>query len=126
MPSVTVSVKPINDDVVVITATLTTDSAPLNGKTINFYYSYDGTTWSLIGSQATNDKGQASVEHQTSKTTYYKAEFPGDPEYEPSSAIATYTPVMQQASAPAGVPILFVLLILLVLLGILSESERQR
>jgi len=126
MVSVTAMVNAINDDVVLITGTLTTDSIPLGGKTINFYYSYDGSTWSLIGSQVTNNSGQASVTHQTDKTTYYKVEFNGDPYYEPSSATATYTPAAPQAPAPTGIPIWFILLILLVVLGILTVSEQRR
>jgi hypothetical protein len=111
-----------------LTATLTSNGTPLSGKTVNFYYSYDGEEWVPIGSATTDANGQASVTHTTDKTTYYKAEFPGDQEYEPSSATAVYTPPSQQAQqpAPAGVPIWLVLLILLVLLGILSLAEEHR
>lgn len=107
-----------------LTATLTTDSTPLSGKTINFYYSYDGSTWTFIGSATTDTNGQASITHTTDRTTYYKAEFPGDPEYEPSSATATYTPT--GAVAPTGVPIWLILLILMLLLGVVALTEEQR
>jgi hypothetical protein len=115
-----------------LTATLTTDGAPLSGKTVSFYYSYDGSTWTLIGSATTDANGQASVTHTTDRTTYYKAEFPGDPEYEPSSATATYTPPGQPtqpptgAVAPAGILIWIILLILLLLLGVVALTEERR
>jgi hypothetical protein len=115
-----------------LTATLTTDGTPLSGKTINFYYSYDGSTWTLIGSAITDASGQASVTHTTDRTTYYKAEFPGDSDYDPSSATATYTPPGQPtppptgAVAPAGIPIWLILLILLLLLGIVTLTEERR
>lgn len=110
-----------------LTATLTTDSAPLSGKTIIFYYSYDGSTWTLIGSAVTDANGQASVSHTTDRTTYYRAEFPGDPEYEPSSATATYTPAPPPtgAVAPTGIPIWLILLVLLLLLGVIILTEER-
>jgi hypothetical protein len=115
-----------------LTATLTTDGTPLSGKTVSFYYSYDGSTWTLIGSSTTDASGQASVTHTTDRTTYYRAEFPGDPEYEPSSATATYTPPGQPtppptgAVAPTGIPIWLILLILLLLLGVVALTEERR
>jgi hypothetical protein len=115
-----------------LTATLTADGIPLSGKTVSFYYSYDGSTWTLIGSATTDANGQASVTHTTDRTTHYKAEFPGDPDYEPSSATATYTPPSQPtppptgAAASAGIPIWIVLLILLLLLGIVALTEERR
>lgn len=111
-----------------LTATLTTDGTPLSGKTINFYYSYDGSTWTFIGSQTTDANGQASVTHTTDRTTYYKAEFLGDPDYAPSSATATYTPTPPPtgAVAPAGVPIWLILLILLLLFGVVALTEERR
>jgi hypothetical protein len=115
-----------------LTATLTSDGMPLSGKTINFYYSYDGSMWTFIGSATTDANGQASVTHATDRTTYYRAEFPGDPEYEPSSATAVYTPPGQPtppptgAATPTGIPIWLILLILLLLLGVIALTEERR
>ena len=115
-----------------LTATLTSDGAPLSGKTINFYYSYDGKTWIFIGSATTDANGQASVTHTTDRTTCYRAEFPGDPDYEPSSATVTYTPPSQptpqpiETAAPPAAPIWLVLLALLLLLAVLALTEEQR
>jgi len=115
-----------------LTATLTTDGTPLSGKTINFYYSYDGSTWTFIGSATTDASGQASITHVTDRTTYYRAVFPGDPDYEPSSATATYilpsqpAPPPTGAAAPAGIPIWLILLILLLLLGVVALTEERR
>jgi len=72
-------------------ATLTDGVNPLPGKTINFYYSYDGETYTLISSEVTDDNGQASTTHETSVTTWYKAVFPGDETYDGSSAVRKYT-----------------------------------
>jgi hypothetical protein len=96
-------------------ATLTTDSTPLSDKTIYFYYSYDGLTWTLIGSGTTDVNGQAFVTHTTDRTTYYKAVFEGDPEYESSFATATYTPTL----APTAIQSLLVSFIWLILLVLL-------
>jgi hypothetical protein len=118
-----------------LTATLTDISgAPLSGKTITFYYSYDGSTWTTIGSATTDANGQASVTHTTDRTTYYKAEFAGDPEYDASSATAVYTvsappPTESQAPSPTttpSVPVWLILLILLLLLAIVALTEERR
>jgi len=115
-----------------LTAALTSDGTPLSGKTINFYYSYDGLTWTSIGSQTTDANGQASVIHTTDRTTYYRAVFLGDPDYEPSSATATYTPPGQpppppsEVKAPPAVPIWLILLMLLLLLGVVALTEERR
>ena len=108
-----------------LTATLTSDSAPLSNKEIYFYYSYDKASWTLIGSQATNESGQASVTHATDRTTYYKAEFKGDPDYEPSYAIATYTvPTPTQVLASSFMS-LIPLLLMLSLLGAVVRLIRK-
>ena len=63
---------------------------PLSGKTIEFYYSYDKSTWNLIESKTTDENGECTSQHETDKTTYYKARFPGDETYEESEATAEY------------------------------------
>jgi len=66
---------------------------PLANKTINFYVSTDGTNYSQIGSGTTDTSGVATATYTPSGTgTYYfKAEFPGDAQYEGSVATAQYT-----------------------------------
>jgi len=63
---------------------------PLSGKTIEFYYSYDKSTWNLIESKTTDENGECASQHETDKTTYYKARFPGDETYDEAEAIAEY------------------------------------
>jgi len=75
-----------------LTATLKDiDGNPLADKPINFYYSYDSQTWNLIETKNTNENGQATTTFTTYQTTYFKAEFPGDENYDPSSDIEVYT-----------------------------------
>jgi hypothetical protein len=109
-----------------LTATLTTDGAPLSNKEIYFYYSYDKVSWILIGSQATNESGQASVTHATDKTTYYKAEFKGDPDYEPSSAIATYVVPTPTQVITSSLMSLIPLMLMLALLGAVIRLIRKK
>ena len=70
-------------------ATLTdSEGSPLSGKTINFYYRLHGeTTWSNAGSGTTDTNGKASVTVSLSVPNSYdfRAEFPGDADYEASS-----------------------------------------
>ena len=75
-----------------LTATLKDiNGNPLAGKPINFYYSYDQETWSLIKTESTDENGKATTTFETSKTTYFKACFEGDEDYEASEASASYT-----------------------------------
>ena len=75
-----------------LTATLKDiNGNPLSGKPINFYYSYDQQTWNLIATVNTDVNGVATTTHETTQSTYYKAVFEGDDEYEPSEATASYT-----------------------------------
>jgi len=75
-----------------LTATLKDiNGNPLAGKALDFYYSYDGATWSLIESKTTDSSGKASTTFSTTTKTYFKAEFKGDDEYEPSSALKLLT-----------------------------------
>ena len=71
-------------------ATLTDGVNPLEGKPIDFYYSYDGETYNLISSEVTDENGQASTTHETEQTIWYKAVFSGDETYEASEAIQKY------------------------------------
>jgi hypothetical protein len=110
-----------------LTATLTDiNGTPLSGKTISFYYSYDGSTWTLIGSGTTDSNGQASVTHTTDRTTYYKAEFAGDPEYDSSSATAEYMVSAPSPTAAPSAPVWLILLVLLLLLGVVALTEERR
>jgi len=67
------------------------DGNPLANKPINFYYSYDQQTWNLIETVNTDENGVATTTHETTQTTYYKAVFEGDEEYEGSEATAVYS-----------------------------------
>jgi len=77
-----------------------TDSGgnPLSGKTIYFYVSSDGSTWSLLTSVATDSNGYASVTYDASQKTWFKAEFKGDSQYDPASATAVWEPSGGQPS----------------------------
>ena len=65
---------------------------PLQGKIIDFYYSYDGVMFNYIDSGVTDYNGMASVEHVTDKRTWYRAVFLGNDIYDGSSATTTFTP----------------------------------
>jgi hypothetical protein len=94
------------------------DSAgnPLPGKTITFYYSYDGVSYTQISQSVTDSTGTATATHTTSQKTYYKAYFAGDSQYDPSSATAVYTPSVTQQITQFGWIWLILLLIFLLLL----------
>lgn len=73
-------------------AQLLTDSTPLAGKTVQFFYRVTGTTeWSSIGTDTTGSDGYAQVETSlTVPQTYdFRAYFAGDAEYESSEAVVT-------------------------------------
>jgi hypothetical protein len=78
-----------------LTTTLVSDSAPVSGKTINFYYRVTGaTTWTSAGSATTDASGNATVTVSlTVPQTYdFRAEFAGDADYEASYAeVDSYT-----------------------------------
>jgi len=68
---------------------LYTDSTPLSGKTINFYHKLSSeSTWTSDGSEVTNDDGYASktISLDVPNTYDFRAEFPGDEDYEGSLA----------------------------------------
>ena len=111
----------------VLIATLTCEGAPLEGKTIYFYVSYDSINWAQIGSDVTDENGEARLQVYVDKDAWYKAEFPGDPEYDASSDTIYVT--VTKPPAPAAMPtwgwiIIAVLVVLLLLMA--SESERRR
>ena len=97
---------------------------PLSGKTVNFYFSTDSSTWTLLGSNYTNAEGEASYTVEVTRSGFYKAEFPGDEAYDGSSDIIRVT-VKEEAVPSEAMPswIIFVALILLLLLGV---SYRRR
>lgn len=73
-------------------ATLTSDTTPLAGKTIEFYYRVSGTTtWTSAGTAQTGSDGKASVTVSLSapQTYDFRAYFAGDDEYESSEAIVS-------------------------------------
>ena len=70
------------------------DGNPLSGKSVNLYYRTSGeTTWTDIGTNphTTDENGQVSdTVNVTAPGTYdFRAEFPGDDQYEASSAELT-------------------------------------
>ncbi|RLC36751.1 hypothetical protein DRH29_03865 [candidate division Kazan bacterium] len=75
-----------------VTATLTdTDGNPLSGKPINLYYREAGsTTWNDLGTNphTTDANGQVtdSIDLTVPGSYDFRAEFPGDDQYEASSA----------------------------------------
>ena len=80
-----------------------TDSggAPLSGKTIYFYASGDGSTWSPLTNAVTDSNGYASATYDANQKTWFKAEFKGDDLYEPASATAVWEPSAQPPPQPS-------------------------
>jgi len=76
------------------------DSAgnPLGGKTIYFYTSPDGSTWTLLTTATTDSDGRAATTYSTDRKAWFKAEFRGDDQYEPSSATAVWEPAVPPAA----------------------------
>lgn len=73
---------------------------PVPGKTIYFYRSSDGASYEGIGSARTGTGGEAKLTIDAPpRTTWFKAVFPGDNEYEPSSDVVRYTPSYVPAAA---------------------------
>ncbi len=90
-----------------IIARLTDSSGnPLSGKTIYFYYSTDGSTWFLLTSATTDSGGYASTTYDATSKTWFKAEFRGDSQYDPSSATAVWEPSGGQTTQPSCQPII--------------------
>ena len=80
-----------------------TDSggAPLQGKTIYFYVSGDGSTWSPLTNAVTDSNGYASATYDANQKTWFKAEFKGDDFYEQASATAVWEPSAQTPPQPS-------------------------
>ena len=78
-----------------VTATLKDiDGGPLSGKSVNLYYRASGeTTWSDIGTNphTTDANGEATdtIDLSVPGTYDFRAEFPGDDQYEASSTELT-------------------------------------
>jgi len=104
-----------------------TDSSgnPLSGKTITFYYSYDGVNYTQIAQSTTDSSGTATTTHTTSQKTYYKASFAGDSQYDPSSATAVYTPSTTQQPSQQTTQFNWLWLILLLIFLLLLYSSRR-
>ena len=100
-----------------------TDGNPLSGETITFSYSYDGVNYTQISQSVTDSTGTAIAIHETTQTTYYMASFGGDSEYEPASAVATYTPPTTQQPSQQTSQHSTVFIILLVALSLLLFSS---
>jgi len=66
------------------------DGNPLANKSIDFYYSFDGETFTKFDTQTTNEYGVAETITSTTQDTYYKARFEGDELYEASEDIKLY------------------------------------
>jgi len=75
--------------------------APLQGKTIYFYASGDGSTWSPLTNAVTDSNGYASATYDANQKTWFKAEFRGDDKYEPASATAVWEPSAQPPPQPS-------------------------
>ena len=79
---------------------------PLSGKTIYFYVSSDGSTWSLLTSAATDSSGYAYATYDATSKTWFKAEFKGDSQYDPASATAVWEPSGVQTTQTSCQPII--------------------
>ena len=76
-----------------LTAKLTDiHGTPLSNKTIEFYRRTTG-SYTLIATGTTDENGEASAVDEVTAygTYYYKARFPGDPDYEESEAETSFT-----------------------------------
>jgi len=113
------------DDKVQLKAILTdADGNPLSGKLINFYKSYDGTTWELIDQKTTDSQGVAITDDMTDRSCYYKARFNGDEVYDSSEAIKYY-----QVKVPKPPPIawwIIVIVIILLLIAIILLLIKEK
>jgi len=111
-----------------LVAKLASDSVPLAGKTISFYSSKDGESWAKIGESATDEGGSASVTVNISESAYFKAEFAGDNEYDPSSD-TIYVKVQVQAPQPSPAPApsvpWWIIIVILLALALLASEERE-
>ena len=63
---------------------------PVQGRTVRFYASGDGSVWTLIGEGTTDSNGYTSVVYDASGRMWFKAEFEGDEYYESASAVVVW------------------------------------
>ena len=104
-------------------AVLLSDGTPLPGKNIDFYVSYDGANFNSIGTSVTNEYGMATAVYTDTlgaTKLWFKASFPGDNYYEPSSAIVPWTAPTSTATPPWWLLPLTVLVLI-----ILSSSHGE-
>jgi hypothetical protein len=80
--------------------------SPIQGRAVYFYASGDGSVWTLIGEDTTDSGGYASVVYNVSGKTWFKAEFMGDDEYEPASAVVVWEPSGCEPVVRTGVDVL--------------------
>ena len=100
-----------------LTAFLHTNGLPLSNKLINFYVSYDNINYTYITTVKTNDSGIAEAYYYdptTNPVIWFRAEFEGDEDYEPSYAIAMWT--APKPAIPIWIPLGFLAFILYVLI----------
>lgn len=84
---------PITGYTVALRARLVDENGnPLQGKEIIFEKSTDGVTYTEIARRITDENGEAFAGDAPTQTTYYRARFEGDDQYEPAVAEAVYTP----------------------------------
>jgi hypothetical protein len=78
------------DNINVIARLTDNNGNPLFNKTIYFNRSIDNVHWIRLGNATTDPQGYAIIRDKGNYTIYYKAWFPGDSMYQPSSATTTY------------------------------------
>jgi len=85
-----------------LTTLTDSDGNPLPNKTIEFYRSTDGVNYTLLGTATTDTNGQAYIfdEVTVRGTYYYKARFPGDPDYESAEDVETFTYRLEEVKRP--------------------------
>ena len=107
-------------------ARLMSDSEPLSGKPIDFYYRVSGTTaWILISTQQTVN-GTATVTVSLEPGRYdFRAYFAGDPDYEPSEATVTNYTVGEVTTQRAGIPWWLIVVAIFAILLLISREEGE-
>jgi hypothetical protein len=78
------------DNINVIARLTDNNGNPLFNKTIYFNRSIDNVHWISLGNATTDPLGYAIIRDKGNYTIYYKAQFPGDSLFLPSSATTTY------------------------------------
>ena len=99
----------------------------LSGKPIDFYYSYDGETYTKITTQSTDINGKAETTHETTRTTWYKARFEGDSTYDASEAVEKYEmPLIPPELMEQLTNLMMQLLLIMILMSILMALIPRR